>query len=35
MPLDERQLCFAVQAAEGADEVLAGRPSAEDDNAPT
>ena len=31
-PLDQRQLCLAVETAEGADEMLAGRPSAEDDD---
>jgi len=30
--LDERQLGSAVVPAEGADEVLAGRPSTEDDD---
>src|SRR5262249_40694184 len=30
--LDERQLDVGVEPAEGADEMLAGRPSAEDDN---
>ena len=30
--LDERDLSLVVEPAEGADEVLAGRPSAEDDD---
>jgi hypothetical protein len=33
--LDERDLGIAVQTAEGADEMLAGDPSAKDDDLPT